>query len=102
MSKLVQSITLRITDNHEQALKEIKELKTFLEAKGVGVRAFWTLEGGAESGTGIVAMEFPDAAAWAALVDSDDAEMQALRRRGVEHPGVVIGTALLQEVDLSS
>jgi hypothetical protein len=101
LSKLVQSITLKVQENHEQALKEIKELKTFLEGKGVGVRAFWTLEAGVESGTGVVAMEFPDAAAWAALVDSQDPEIQAMRRRGVEHPNVVIATTLLQEVDLS-
>jgi hypothetical protein len=100
MSKLIQSVTLRVTENHEQALKEIKELKTFLEGKGVGVRAFWVLEGGAESGSAVVAMEFPNAAAWAALVDSDDPELQAMRRRGVEHPNVVTATALAQEVEL--
>jgi hypothetical protein len=100
MAKLVQSITLKIQENHEQALKEIKELKTFLEGKGVGVRAFWLIEAGAESGNAVVAMEFRDAAAWAALVDSEDPELQAMRRRGVEHPNVVIATALAQEVEL--
>jgi len=29
-------------------------------------------------------MEFPNAAAWAALVDSEDPELQAMRRRGAE------------------
>ena len=100
MSKLVQSITLKVQENHDQALQEIKGLKTFLEGKGVGVRAFWIIEGGAESGNAVVAMEFPNAAAWAALVDSDDPELQAMRRRGVEHPNVVTATALAQEIDL--
>ena len=100
MSKLVQSITLKVQENHDQALQEIKSLKTFLEGKGVGVRAFWIIEGGAESGNAVVAMEFPNAAAWAALVDSDDSELQAMRRRGVEHPNVVTATALAQEIEL--
>jgi len=100
MSKLVQSITLKVQENHDQALQEIKSLKTFLETKGVGVRAFWLIEAGAESGNAVVAMEFPNAAAWADLVDSDDPELQAMRRRGVEHPNVVIATALAQEIDL--
>src|SRR2546425_684470 len=99
MTKLIQSVTLKIEANHDQALQEIKQLKTFLEGKGVGVRAFWTIEAGGESGTGIVAMEFPSAAAWAALVDSQDAELEAMRRRGVGSHAVV-ATALLQEVDL--
>src|SRR5215211_3916197 len=100
MSRLVQSVTFRVEENHDQALEEVKKLKTFLEGKGVGVRAFWSIEAGVESGTGIVAMEFENAAAWAAMVDSQDAEFEAMRRRGVESHAVV-ATALLQEVDLS-
>ena len=101
MAKLVQSVTFKVEANHDEALQEIKGLKAFLEGKGVGVRAFWTIEAGAESGTGIVAMEFPNAAAWAALVDSEDPELVAMRRRGAESHGAVVATALLQEVDLS-
>jgi hypothetical protein len=100
MSTVVQSITLKVRENHEEALQEIKQLKAFLQGKGVGVRAFWIIEGGVESGNAVVAMEFPNAAAWAALVDSQDPELQAMRRRGVEHPNVVIATALAQEIDL--
>jgi hypothetical protein len=100
MSKLVQSVTLKVEANHEEALQEVKRVKAFLEPKGVVVRAFWEIEAGVESGTGVIAMEFPDAAAWAALVDSQDPELQAMRRRGVESHAV-IATALLQEIDLS-
>ena len=100
MSKLVQAVTLKVEASHEEALEEIKRVKTFLEGKGVGVRAFWAIEAGVESGMATVAMEFPSATAWAALVDSQDAQLEALRRRGVESHAVV-STALLQEVDLS-
>jgi hypothetical protein len=100
MSTLVQSITLKVQANHDEALQEIKQLKTSLQGKGVGVRAFWIIEGGVESGSAVVAMEFSNAAAWAALVDSQDPELEAMRRRGVENPNVVIATALAQEIDL--
>ena len=105
MSKLIQSVTLKVEGgseaNQKEALKEVKRVKTFLEGKGVGVRAFWAIEAGVESGTATVAMEFPSAAAWAALVDSQDAELVAMRRRGVESGSAVVNTALLQEIDLS-
>ena len=100
MSKLIQSVTLKIETNHDQALEEIKKLKTFLKGRGVEVRAFWAIEAGAESGTATIAMEFPNASAWGAMVDSQDAELEAMRRRGVES-GVAMNTALLQEIDLS-
>jgi hypothetical protein len=100
VSKLVQSVTFKAQGGHEEALQEIKGVKTYLESKGVGVRAFWIIEGGVESGSAVVAMEFPNAAAWAALVDSQEPELQAMRRRGAENPGVVIATALAQEIDL--
>ena len=101
MSVLIQSITMKVEANNDQALKEVKQVKDFLNTKGVTVRAFWALEAGAESGLATVAMEFPNAAAWAALVDSEDSELQAMRRRGAEHPGVVVNSQLLQEIDLS-
>jgi len=101
MTVLVQSITMKVEANNEQALEEVKRLKSFLAAKGVTVRAFWAIEAGMESGLATVAMEFPNAAAWAALVDSEDSELQAMRRRGAEHPGVVVNSQLLQEIDLS-
>jgi len=48
MSKLIQSVTLKVEGgseaNQEEALKEVKRVKTFLEGKGVGVRAFWAIE----------------------------------------------------------
>jgi hypothetical protein len=97
---LVQSLTLKIEENHEEALEAIKQLKTAMAGKGVTVRAFWAIEAGSESGTATVALEFPNAAAWAALVDSDDPELREMRRRGVE-AHVVVNSSLLQEVDLS-
>ena len=100
MSKLIQSTTFRFEGNHEEALEEVKRLKKFMEGKGVGVRAFWAIEAGAESGTATVAYEFPNAAAWAALVDSEEPELQAIRRRGAESH-LVVNTGLLQEIDLS-
>jgi len=101
MSVLIQSITMKVEANNDQALKEVKQVKDFLNTKGVTVRAFWALEAGAESGLATVAMEFPSAAAWAALVDSEDPELRAMRRRGAENPGVVVNSQLLQEIDLS-
>jgi hypothetical protein len=101
MSTIVQALTLKVQSNHDEALEEIKRLKKFLAGKGATVRAFWAIEAGGESGTGTVAIEFPSAAAWAALVDSNDPELQAMRRRGAEAPGVVVSSGLYQEVDLS-
>ncbi|MGO8861842.1 MAG: hypothetical protein ACLQRH_13900 [Acidimicrobiales bacterium] len=100
MSKIIQSTTLRLEANHEEALEEVKRVKKFMERKGVGVRAFWAIEAGAESGTATVAFEFLNAAAWAELVDSQDPELVELRRRGAES-NVTVNTALLQEIDLS-
>ena len=100
MSTLIQSTTFRFEGDHEAALEEVKRIKKFMEGKGVQVRAFWAIEAGAESGTATVAYEFPNAAAWAALVDSDDPELQTMRRRGVESH-VTVSSALLQEIDLS-
>jgi hypothetical protein len=100
MSKLIQSTTFRFEGNAHAALDEVKQIKKFMEGKGVGVRAFWAIEAGAESGMATVAYEFPNAAAWAALVDSDEPELQTLRRRGAESH-VTVSTALLQEIDLS-
>jgi len=39
-------VTLKVEANHEEALEEIKRVKTFLEGKGVGVQAFWAASGG--------------------------------------------------------
>ena len=46
MSKLVQAVTLKVEASHEEALEEIKRVKTFLKSKGVGVRPFWAIEAG--------------------------------------------------------
>ena len=100
MSKIVQSTTFRLVANHDEALGEVKRVKKFMESKGVGVRAFWAIEAGAESGTATVAFEFPNAAAWAELVDSQDPELEKMRRRGAE-ANVTVNSALLQEIDLS-
>jgi hypothetical protein len=91
---------MKVVSNNEEALQEIKRLKTFLGEKGVSVRAFWAIEAGMESGLATVAMEFPNAASWAALVDSEDPALQAMRRRGAENPGVVVNSQLLQEIEL--
>jgi ubiquinone/menaquinone biosynthesis C-methylase UbiE len=40
MSKIIQSTTFRLVANHDEALEEVKRVKKFMEAKGVGVRAF--------------------------------------------------------------
>src|SRR6516225_11951296 len=100
MSKLSQSTTFRTEGNPEAALEEVKGIKKFMEGKGVGVRAFWAIEAGAESGAATVAYEFPNAAAWAELVDSQDPELGKMRRRGAE-ANVTVNSALLQEIDLS-
>jgi hypothetical protein len=47
-----------------------------------------------------VAFEFPNAAAWAKLVDSQDPELEQMRRRGAE-ANVTVNSTLLQEIDLS-
>ena len=47
-----------------------------------------------------MAFEFPNAAAWAELVDSQDPELGKMRRRGAE-ANVTVNSALLQEIDLS-
>ncbi|MGO8861841.1 MAG: hypothetical protein ACLQRH_13895 [Acidimicrobiales bacterium] len=100
MSKIIQSTTFRIETGGEAALEEMKRIKKLMEGKGVGVRAFWAIEAGAESGTATVAYEFPNAVAWGKLVDSQDPELVELRRRGAES-NVMVSTALVQEIDLS-
>ena len=46
--------------NHDEALEEVKRVKKFMEGKGVGVRAFWAIEAGAESGTATIAFVVPE------------------------------------------
>ena len=81
MAKLVQSLTFRLEENHDEAMGAIKQLKTSMASRGVTLWAFWAIEAGLESGTAAVPLEFPNAAAWAALVNSEDAELLEMRGR---------------------
>ena len=96
---LVQTIAIKGVEKHEEALAATKRMKEFLEKKGANVRAFWAIEAGAASGVAVIAAEYPNAAAWAKLVDEGDPEMDEFRRRAVQSQHVV-GTSLLQEIDL--
>jgi hypothetical protein len=98
MSKIVQTLTVKGVEDHETALDATKRMKTFLEGKGAKVSAWWAIEAGEAAGITQIRIEFPNAAAWAALVDSPD--MDEFRSRAVQARHVV-GASLLQEVDLS-
>ena len=100
MSSLIQTIAIKGVEKHEEALEATKRLKKFLEGKGTNVRAFWALEAGAASGVALIAIEFPNAAAWAKLVDDREPDMEEFRRRFVQAEHVV-GTSLMQEIELS-
>jgi hypothetical protein len=99
MGSFVQTITVRVKDNHEEALAAAKRYKEFMEKKGAKVSAVWNIEAGAASGVATIVTAFPNAAAWARLVDDSSVELTELRKRAVKAESV-IATSLLQEIDL--
>lgn len=99
MSAIIQTMTFKVTGNHEEALAATKKTKDYLEGKGASVRCFWAIEAGAASGTATLSIEFPSASAWAELVDSDDSGLKAFRQHAVQGTDI-LATSLLQEVDL--
>jgi hypothetical protein len=96
----VQAITFKVEGDREEALKELKRVKTFLEGKGVETRVYWSIEAGTASpNQATVVHEFPSAAAWGALADSEEPEMIDMRIRGLQSHAI-LSTSLLQEVPL--
>lgn len=99
MSAIIQTITFKVSGNHEEAMAAAKKTKQYLETKNAKVRCFWAIEAGAASGTASLSIEFPSASAWAELVDSTDSGMNSFRDHAVQSSDI-LSTSLLQEVDL--
>jgi len=99
MGNFVQTITVRVKENHEEALAATKRYKQFMESKGARVSAYWAIEAGPASGYATIVTAFPNATAWAKLVDDKSEEMNQLRSRAAKAESVV-STSLLQEIDL--
>jgi len=101
MARLIQTVTVKMLQGgHEEALAAIKRYKKFMEGKGATVTVAFALEAGPWSGHATVATVFPNATAWAKLVDDESPEMAEVRKRALQGTNVV-STSLLQEVDLS-
>jgi len=100
MSKIVQVITAKITDDHdhEKALEGVKKVKTLLAPHGVAVRAHMAIEAGPASGYVTVTFEFDSAAKWAEFVDSDKESLREVRTKMLK--GHIVSTSLMQEVEL--
>jgi len=102
MSKLVQTITLKVTNkfDHAKALETIKKLKASVAPHEIGVAAHLAIEAGPASGYCTVSLSFPSAVKWAELVDSNKESLQQFRRQVLENNGDIVSTSLLQEIPL--
>ncbi|MFV0257127.1 MAG: hypothetical protein ACK5PP_01590 [Acidimicrobiales bacterium] len=104
MAVLLQTFRTRVRPGKlEEAQAEAKRAKELYEGRGASsVRAFWSIDAGDHSGDVTIVVEYPDAAAWSANVDSDDDEMHRVRSflANGEGPLEVLGTSLLREVNL--
>jgi len=102
MSVILQTFTIRAKKGKlEEARAEVEKAKELYLRRGASsARLFWAIEAGANSGDAILAVEYANAAAWAAVVDSDDDEMRGVRQHLANRKGPVeiLGTSLLREV----
>jgi hypothetical protein len=99
MGSFIQTVGLKVKDNHLEALAAVKRYKTFMEKRGAKVSAYLAIEAGQTSGHAVVATVFPNASAWAKLVDDKSEELNIMRYAGITSD-TVTGTALAQEIDL--
>lgn len=99
MGSFIQTVGLNIKHDKLEALAAVKRYKAFMEKRGAKVSAWLAIEAGQASGVGVVATVFPNASAWAKLVDDKSEELNIMRHMGVSSD-VVTGTALAQEIDL--
>ena len=102
MSKLVQTITVKIVNDHDHAaaLEGLKKIKAGLAPHDIGVAAHIALEAGPASGHAVISFAYPSAAKWAEMVDSDNPELQELRQKMLKNNANLVSTSLLQEVEL--
>ena len=103
MSAILQTFTIRAKKGKlEKARAEVERAKEIYLSRGAtSARLFWAINAGEGSGDAILAVEYADAAAWAAVVDSDDEEMTRVREHLANRSGPVqiLGTSLLREVN---
>jgi len=102
MSKLVQTITMKVTNkfSHAKALEEAKKLKASLAPHEIGVACHLAIEAGPASGYCTVSFLFPSAVKWAELVDSKKDTLQSFRQQILENNSDIVSTSLLQEIEL--
>ena len=102
MSVILQTFTIRAKEGKlEEARAEVDRAKEIYLSRGAtSARLFWAIDAGEHSGDAILAVEYANAAAWAAVVDSDDDEMKRVRQHLANRSGPVeiLGTSLLREV----
>lgn len=90
MSAIIQAFTVSAKPGrYDEAVEQVKRGAEIFRSKGAKVRILRAIEAGSDSGTGIITHEYPSAAAWAAVVDSDDDEMNAIRSRIRRDDGAV-------------
>ena len=103
MSKLVQTITMKVS-NKSNAAKAFKEklgkIKKDLAPHNIGVAAHLSIEAGPASGYCTVSYLYPSAGKWAEMVDSNKDTLQRLRQEILENNSDIVSTSLLQEIEL--
>jgi hypothetical protein len=99
MARVTHVTTFKLQSNFLEALEGIKRYKKLMESKGGEVAFSWVVEGGEQSGTGVIFVTFPNGVAFGKLVDDESQEMQDTKLVALQS-GVVLSTALLQEVPL--
>ena len=101
MSKLVQTITMKVksTSDHAKALETLRKIKAAMAPHGIGVAAHLSIEAGPASGYVVISYQFPSAAKWGELVDSNKDTLQKLRQEILANAEVA-STSLLQEIEL--
>ena len=102
MAKLVQTITMKVTNkfDHAKAMEEIKKIKAAVAPHEIGVACHLAIEAGPASGYATVSFLFPSAVKWAELVDSKKDTLQRFRQQVLENNGDIVSTSLLQEIEL--
>ena len=82
MSAIIQSFTVSAKPGrYDEAVEQVKKGAEYFRGKGAKVRILRAIEAGSDSGAGVITHEYESASAWAAVVDSSDDAMEAVRDR---------------------
>lgn len=90
MGAIIQAFTVSAKPGrYDEAVEQVRRGAEFFRGRGAKVRILRAIEAGSDAGTGIITHEYESASAWAAVVDSDDEEIQAIRDRIRRDEGAV-------------